>query len=180
MYPFLHIHIQRERHVKRDSYDFIYRLGHRWSGATAQKKYPEWRKKLDNDFLVPSLIIEGNEWASIKHYMLGSRFSNLPDLYKKFMKNGEVGTNIDKATKYYIDMVGNKEIEATLIKEDEFKKEESKLLEKALYNKFTQNDEMKQILLFTGDSKINIYKPGRGGGAKAAIELMNVRQLLGK
>ena len=31
-----------------------------------KKKYPEWRKKLDNDFLVPNLVIDGNNWSSVR------------------------------------------------------------------------------------------------------------------
>ena len=143
-----------------------------------KKKYPEWRKKLDNDFLVANLVIEGNEWSSIKHYILGSRFSNLPDIYNKFMKNGEFGVNIENANKLYNSIKNKKEFKEKIISDEEFDKNLSGLLEKALYSKFTQNEELKNILLLTQDALINVYKPGKG--ASEANELMKVRQLLGK
>tara|TARA_B110001452_G_scaffold254388_1_gene245920 strand:- start:866 stop:2899 length:2034 start_codon:yes stop_codon:yes gene_type:complete len=148
----------------------------------ALNKMKEWRKKLDDNFIVENLIIEGNEWSSVKHYMLASRFYNLPDVYKKFMRHSEdkYGNNIIAATEFHDKIFKDKSYKSKIIKDEEFKKERSKFLEKALYSKFTQNDEFKQILLLTGDAKINIFKPGKGGGAYEATELMKVRQLLGK
>ena len=145
-----------------------------------KKKYPEWRKKLDNDFLIPNLVIEGNNWSSVKHYMLGSRFRGLADLYGKFMKNGEVGVNIDEAQKLYNSHIVKKSVKSAIADDEEFKKIESGLLEKALYAKFTQNDDLREILLLTGDALINTFKPGRGGGANPANELMKVRKLINK
>ena len=145
-----------------------------------KKKHPEWRKKLDNDFLIPNLVIEGNNWSSVKHYMLGSRFRGLADLYGKFMKNGEVGVNIDEAQKLYNSQIVKKSVKSAIADDDEFKKIESGLLEKALYAKFTQNDDLREILLLTGDALINTFKPGRGGGASPANELMKVRKLINK
>ena len=145
-----------------------------------KKKYPEWRKKIDNDFLIPNLVIEGNNWSSVKHYMLGSRFRGLADLYGKFMKNGEVGVNIDEAQKLYNSQIVKKSVKSAIADDEEFKKLESGLLEKALYAKFTQNDDLREILLLTGDALINTFKPGRGGGANPANELMKIRKLINK
>ena len=143
-----------------------------------KKKYPEWRKKIDNDYLVPNLVIDGNNWASVKHYMLGSRFKELIDLYSKFMKNGEVGTNSEDALKLYNSNIVKKSVKSVILNDEEFKKIESSLLEKALYSKFTQNDELREILLLTGDALINVFKQSKG--ASPALELMRVRKLIGK
>ncbi len=143
-----------------------------------KKKYPEWRKKIDNDYLVPNLVIDGNNWASVKHYMLGSRFKELVDLYSKFMKNGEVGTNSEDALKLYNSNIVKKSVKSVILNDEEFKKIESSLLEKALYSKFTQNDELREILLLTGDALINVFKQSKG--ASPALELMRVRKLIGK
>jgi predicted NAD-dependent protein-ADP-ribosyltransferase YbiA (DUF1768 family) len=143
-----------------------------------KKKYPEWRKKIDNDYLVPNLVIDGNNWASVKHYMLGSRFKELVDLYSKFMKNGEVGTNSEDAVKLYNSNIVKKSVKNVILNDEEFKKIESSLLEKALYSKFTQNDEVREILLLTGDALINVFKQTKG--ASPALELMKVRKLIGK
>jgi hypothetical protein len=51
-------------------------------------------------------------------------------------------------------------------------------LEKALYAKFTQNDELREILVLTGDALINIFKQTKG--ASPALELMRVRKLINK
>ena len=143
-----------------------------------KKKYPEWRKKLDNDYLVSNLIIDGNNWASVKHYMLGSRFKELVDLYGKFMKNGEFGTNTEEALKLYNSNIVKKSVKTVILNDDEFKKIESSLLEKALYSKFTQNDELREILLLTGEALINVFKQTKG--AIPALELMKVRKLINK
>jgi len=143
-----------------------------------KKKYPDWRRKIDNDYLVPNLVIDGNNWASVKHYMLGSRFKELVDLYSKFMKNGDVGTNSDDALKLYNSNIVKKSVKNVILNDEEFKKIESSLLEKALYSKFTQNDELREILLLTGDALINVFKQTKG--ASPALELMKVRKLIGK
>jgi len=143
-----------------------------------KKKYPEWRRKIDNDYLVPNLVIDGNNWASVKHYMLGSRFKELVDLYSKFMKNGDVGTNSDDALKLYNSNIVKKSVKSVILNDEEFKKIESGLLEKAQYSKFTQNDELREILLLTGDALINGFKQTKG--ASPALELMKVRKLIGK
>ena len=143
-----------------------------------KKKYPEWRKKLDNDYLVSNLIIDGNNWVSVKHYMLGSRFKELVDLYGKFMKNGEFGTNTEEALKLYNSNIVKKSVKTVILNDDEFKKIESSLLEKALYSKFTQNDELREILLLTGEALINVFKQTKG--AIPALELMKVRKLINK
>jgi predicted NAD-dependent protein-ADP-ribosyltransferase YbiA (DUF1768 family) len=143
-----------------------------------KKKYPDWRRKIDNDYLVPNLVIDGNNWASVKHYMLGSRFKELVDLHSKFMKNGDVGTNSDDALKLYNSNIVKKSVKNVILNDEEFKKIESSLLEKALYSKFTQNDELREILLLTGDALINVFKQTKG--TSPALELMKVRKLIGK
>ncbi len=94
------------------------------------------------------------------------------------MKNGEFGVNIENANKYYNSIKSKKEFKEKIISDEEFDKNLSGLLEKALYSKFTQNEELKNILLLTQDALINVYKPGKG--VSEANELMKVRQLLGK
>ena len=143
-----------------------------------KKKYPDWRKKLDNEFLVANLKIDGTNWSSVKHYMLGSRFNGLTDIYSKFKKEGHYGSNIEEAHIFYESQLAKKSIKSTITNDEEFKKTEPKLLEKALYNKFTQNDELRELLLLTGEALINNYKQGKG--ATPFIELMRVRSLITK
>jgi predicted NAD-dependent protein-ADP-ribosyltransferase YbiA (DUF1768 family) len=143
-----------------------------------KKKYPEWRKKLDNDFLVTNLKIDGINWTSVKHYMLASRFNGITDIISKFKKDGVYGSNIEEAQKFYESQLAKKSIKSTLINDEEFKKMEHTLLEKALYAKFTQNDELRELLLLTGNALITLFKPSKG--AIPFVELMKVRKLITK
>jgi predicted NAD-dependent protein-ADP-ribosyltransferase YbiA (DUF1768 family) len=143
-----------------------------------KKKYPEWRKKLDNDFLVTNLKIDGINWTSVKHYMLASRFNGITDIISKFKKDGVYGSNIEEAQKFYESQLAKKSIKSTLIDDEEFKKMEHTLLEKALYAKFTQNDELRELLLLTGNALITLFKPSKG--AIPFVELMKVRKLITK
>ena len=143
-----------------------------------KKKYPEWRKKLDNEFLVTNLKIDGINWTSVKHYMLASRFNGITDIISKFKKDGVYGSNIEEAQKFYESQLAKKSIKSTLINDEEFKKMEPGLLEKALYAKFTQNDDLRELLLLTGNAQINNFKQGKG--ASPFVELMKVRKLITK
>ena len=143
-----------------------------------KKKYPEWRKKLDNDFLVTNLKIDGSNWTSVKHYMLGSRFNGLTDIINKFKKEGTYGSNIEEAQKFYESQLAKKSIKSSIANDEEFKKLETGLLEKALYAKFTQNDDLRSLLLLTDNALINYFKQGKG--ASPFVELMKVRKLITK
>ena len=142
------------------------------------KDYIDWRKKLDSQYMVPNLVIDGKNWSSVMHYMLAARFKPSIELYNKFTKDGQVGSNIDDAYKLYSSNISKKSLESLVIGEEEFAKMKSGLLEKAQYSKFTQNEALAKILLLTGEALINVYKPGKGGGIYQDNELMKVRSLL--
>jgi predicted NAD-dependent protein-ADP-ribosyltransferase YbiA (DUF1768 family) len=142
------------------------------------KDYIDWRKKLDSQYMVPNLVIDGKNWSSVMHYMLAARFKPSVELYNKFTKDGQVGSNIDDAYKLYSSNISKKSLESLIIGEEEFAKMKSGLLEKAQYSKFTQNEALAKILLLTGEALINVYKPGKGGGIYQDNELMKVRSLL--
>jgi predicted NAD-dependent protein-ADP-ribosyltransferase YbiA (DUF1768 family) len=143
-----------------------------------KKLYLDWRKKLDEDYICKTLIIDGNNWSSVKHYILANRFSNITEIYNNFFKDNEYGNSLEVAQKVYDKTLKDKKIANKLITEDEYKTNLSKLYEKANYQKFTQNDDLKKILLLTDNFLINIYKPKKG--LQPAIELMKIRQLLSK
>jgi predicted NAD-dependent protein-ADP-ribosyltransferase YbiA (DUF1768 family) len=142
------------------------------------KEYVDWRKKLDSQYLVPNLVIDGKNWSSVMHYMLAARFKPSVELYNKFTKDGQVGSNIDDAHKLYNSNISKKSLGSLVIDEEEFAKMKYGLLEKAQYAKFTQNETLAKILLLTGQALINVYKPGKGGGIYQDNELMKVRSLL--
>jgi predicted NAD-dependent protein-ADP-ribosyltransferase YbiA (DUF1768 family) len=142
------------------------------------KEYVDWRRKLDSEYLVPNLVIDGKNWSSVKHYILAARFKPVIELYNKFTKDGEVGANIDDAYKLYGSNISKKSISSLVMGDEEFAKLKPGLLEKAQYSKFTQNEALAKILLLTGDALINIFKPGKGGGSYPDFELMKLRRML--
>tara|TARA_B100001175_G_scaffold316091_1_gene329130 strand:- start:1625 stop:3682 length:2058 start_codon:yes stop_codon:yes gene_type:complete len=151
-------------------------------------KNKDWRRKLDNSWILnkenEKLEFKGFNWLSVQHYLYASRFSNLPDIYNKFTKDNQETSSVELAKKYYDKLVST--YKSKILSEEEYKKELPKFLTEALMAKFTTskdgsqifNQEYNEILLLTGNSKINIYKPGKGGGIYEATELMKVRNHL--
>ena len=154
------------------------------SNSVKLNKITDWRKKLDNNWLMlketDKLEIKENIWPSVQHFMYASRFSNIPEIYNNFTKDSahNASKTVEDAKAFHDTILKDKTYKNKIQPESEFKKDESKLLETALLRKFTQNDHYKELLLLTGNAKINIYKAGRGGGAYEATELMVIRQKL--
>tara|TARA_B100000780_G_scaffold68163_2_gene45089 strand:+ start:3689 stop:5740 length:2052 start_codon:yes stop_codon:yes gene_type:complete len=153
-------------------------------------KIKDWRRKLDNSYLLTKenekLEIKGNQWPSVLHYLFAVRFSNLPDIYNKFTISNEETLTYELAKSFYDKMSST--YKSKILKEADYKNDYSKFLIEALNAKFNIkkdgpiifNQELNDILLLTSKSKINIYKPGRGGGAYVATELMKIREVLAK
>lgn len=153
-------------------------------------KIKDWRRKLDNSYLLnqdnEKLEIKGNLWPSVHHYLYAVRFSNLPDIYNKFTLSNEETSSSESAKAFYDKMITSHK--SKIMSDADYKKDYSKFLTEALNAKFNLkkdgskifNQELNDILLLTGNSKINIYKPGRGGGVYEAIELMKIREVLAK
>jgi hypothetical protein len=153
-------------------------------------KIKDWRRKLDNSYLLnqdnEKLEIKGNLWPSVHHYLYAVRFSNLPDIYNKFTLSNEETSSSELAKSFYDKMITT--YKSKIMSDADYKKDYSKFLTEALNAKFNLkkdgskifNQELNDILLLTGNSKINIYKPGRGGGVYEATELMKIREVLAK
>ena len=145
-------------------------------------KINDWRRKLDNNWILnketEKLEIKGENWPSVQHYLYAVRFSALPDIYKKFTIENEETSSLELAKIYYNKMVNT--YKNKIISDNDYNKEYSKFLKQALNSKYTNNEEYKNILKLTSKAKINIYKPGRGGGITEAKELMIIRELLAK
>jgi predicted NAD-dependent protein-ADP-ribosyltransferase YbiA (DUF1768 family) len=150
-------------------------------GVLKLKDIPDWRKKLDNAWILTNkdddkLEIDAKIWSSVQHYLYASRFSNLPDVFVKFTQgNDETSTAILVKT-YYDKKI--KEFKSSIVSEADYIKATPKYLTDALKAKFTNNSAYKNILLLTGKSKIMIYKPG--SGPYVATELMMLREELAK
>jgi predicted NAD-dependent protein-ADP-ribosyltransferase YbiA (DUF1768 family) len=154
------------------------------SVVTNLGKIKNWRKKLDNSWLMTSenddLEIKGNKWISVQHFIYASRFYNLPHIYNKFVKDSDsdASKTVEAAKSLYDKTLKDKTYKSTIVSEKDYKNEESKIILTALISKFSKNEHFKDILLKTENVKIIIYKPGKG--SEDAIELMKVRELLAK
>lgn len=119
----------------------------------------DWRKKLD-DYWIVEFKIDGMKWSSVEHYYQGSKFKNKnPDFTKLFSldSNSEISKDISLARE-----AGSKastKLRPSNIKIDPDFYGGRNLLEreKALYAKFTQNLDLKNILLATKQAKLMKY-----------------------
>ena len=123
---------------------------------------PDWRRKLDNSWAEP-FTLDGNRWETVEHYYQASKFKeHNREFYLSFSlesgtplsKNAELakdagskkGTN--KETKELI-----RPVEVSVDPEFDDKVGE-KALKDALYAKFSQNEDLRQMLLATRNAKL--------------------------
>jgi hypothetical protein len=146
----------------------------------------EWRRKLDDNWLVP-ITVDGHRWSSVIHYYLGSQFKKgFPDYYLKYSidSNSNISKDVKKAKTEYNKVVKSKKSELQVgditIDSDFFTVRENPNFEaerrKALEAKFEQNLDMKQLLLETQDAKLVFFE--RGKESLPDVLLMRVRNKL--
>jgi len=145
-------------------------------------KNREWRKKLDDDWPA-EFKLDGLRWYSVEHYYQASKFRKMhPEFYKSFSLEGnpDISKDVEMAR-----IAGSKtgayrdtQLRPVNIKVDSdfyggrYREER----EKAIYAKFSQNEDLKKILLSTIDAKLMKYVPKRE--METDHILMKVRKLL--
>lgn len=148
------------------------------------KKNREWRKMLD-DYWPAEFKLDGLEWYSVEHYYQASKFRKAhPEFYKSFSLTGnpDIARDVDMAR-----VAGSKsgafkdtQLRPTNIKVDSdfygarYREER----EKAVFAKFSQNEDLKKILLLTKDAKLVKYVPKKE--TETDTILMKVRKELRK
>lgn len=145
------------------------------------KSMVDWRKKLDDTWPVV-ISVDNHKWSTVKHYCLGSQFKNgFPDFYLEFSldSNSKISKDLDLA------MIAGSEtgkLESKILRKPEIKIDSDynihadEYRKKALISKFSQNLDLKKILLDTTPARLDHFV--RRNQTVADELLMNIRKEL--
>lgn len=143
-------------------------------------KIPEWRRKLDNDYIAP-FELDGHKWKTVEHYYQANKFKNTnKEFYLLFSldSGSKISTDVDmarsagsKTGRHLKEVLRSKDIK---IDPDFYGGSEENILENGIYAKFNQDKtDLKQALLLTKNAKLQHYKSA--AEAELANALMLVR-----
>ena len=145
---------------------------------------PEWRKKMDNSW-EQSFGLDNNRWNSVVHYYEANKYKKSnPEFYLSFAL--ESGTKLSKSSemakaagsksgKFGEDLIRPIQVKVDKEYDDEMKNE---VLKKAMYAKFSQNEDLKSLLLFTQNAKL--LSSCKSKVPKLEEDLMFIRENLKK
>jgi hypothetical protein len=127
------------------------------------KTIPEWRRMLSDEW-VQKFVFDKHEWSSVKHCVEGIKYKNDKnmEMYEKFSLSS--GSELSR--------------EISLIDKERKDKEyiSSEVYESILTSKFSQNEDLKNVLLKTHKALLMNYVKGKP--ALKNNELMSVRSKL--
>ncbi len=140
-------------------------------------KIKDWRRKLDDDWTNAPFTLDNKRWASVTHYYQGSKFKKgFPDFYHQFSldSNSDISQEVSLA-----ETAGgkskNKLRNPNITVDPDFYNERHKNERyTALNAKFTQNLDLKEMLLLTYPAKLNKFI--RGSPAEPDLQIMELRK----
>lgn len=153
-------------------------------------KISQWRKKLSN-FWPAEFTLDGHRWLSVEHYYQGSKFKkNNKDFYIQFSLDSPDSSIAKdaalakaaggKSGKFKGELVRPKNVKIDpdffmVLSGSKYKRGEIDM-EDAMREKFTQNPDLKKLLLATKNAKLEHIKQGEP--AEVFNDLMRVRREL--
>jgi hypothetical protein len=149
------------------------------------KKNADWRKKLDDDWST-RFTVDGKKWKTVEHYYQASKFKkHHPDFYKMFSLDdttSECANDVELA-KAYGSQEGTikKGKKAVILRPtdvridpDFYGNRQFEERRTALYAKFSQNEDLQDVLMATKTAVLQQYVPKQP--AVKDVLLMKVRE----
>ena len=167
-------------------------------GGQEQRGNNNWRRKISNEWNAP-FTLDGHRWLSVEHYYQANKFfKKNPEFYLLFTMDANkkskyyepssilsrIAHDVELATyagrKQGTTKVDGKKVmlrpEEVVIDPDFFNGRHAKVLEDATFAKFTQNDDLANILLLTNNAKLINYHHTKE--PSVSVHLMRVRSKL--
>jgi len=142
-------------------------------------KFKGWRRKLDDLWSDAPFMVDKMRWTSVEHYLQGAKFKKgFPDFYRQFSidQPSELSRDVELAKKAGdVTKTKNKDLRPQGVKVDPDYPlgREAVEREEALRAKFSENEDLKQLLLST--HKALLKKSARRKPAEPDFLLMKIR-----